>query len=381
MAEPRAPAVLLTLGRLPKALDLARGFRRLGWRVIVAEPYRWHLCAVSRAVARSYAVTAPAVSREGYLAELLAIIERESVTLVVPVSEESMHVSFLAGRLPAGVRLYAMPSETLLRLHSKASFITVASGYGLDVPQTAALGSSAATELVATGDVVVKPVYSCSGQGLSFIARGGALPPAARPAIVQRRVAGEVLSTFTIAHAGQCVATVVYRAAVLSGSVAVCFERVEGAQGVEAWVERFVARSAYTGFVSFDFVVDGAQRAFAIECNPRATSGVHFLEARDVARAVAEPGAGHAVGFRRERRLQQFFPCLTEVQRSMFTPRFRANLATLIGTPDVNWDWRDPLPLLTQPATSYRIIALALARGTTFGEVATLDVGWYEDPR
>ncbi len=30
--------------------------------------------------------------------------------------------------------------------------------------------------------------------------------------------------------------------------------------------------------------------------------------------------------------------------------------------------------------TSWRIIVLSIARRTTFGEVATLDVGWYEDP-
>ena len=35
--------LLLTLGRLPKALDVARGFADLGWRVVVAEPFKRHL--------------------------------------------------------------------------------------------------------------------------------------------------------------------------------------------------------------------------------------------------------------------------------------------------------------------------------------------------
>ena len=52
--------VLITLGRLPKAHDLARGFKRLGYRVIVAEPFRWHLMGVSNVIARRYTVTAPA---------------------------------------------------------------------------------------------------------------------------------------------------------------------------------------------------------------------------------------------------------------------------------------------------------------------------------
>ena len=94
------PTVLITLGRLPKGLDLARSFRRLGWRVIVAEPFRWHLSAMSNAVARRYTVTAPAIDRERYLGELCDIVMKEGVELVVPVSEEIMHVSHLAGRLP-----------------------------------------------------------------------------------------------------------------------------------------------------------------------------------------------------------------------------------------------------------------------------------------
>ena len=51
--------VLITLGRLPKALDLARGFKALGYRVIVAEPFRWHLTGVSNVIARRFTVTAP----------------------------------------------------------------------------------------------------------------------------------------------------------------------------------------------------------------------------------------------------------------------------------------------------------------------------------
>jgi hypothetical protein len=41
---------------------------------------------------------------------------------------------------------------------------------------------------------------------------------------------------------------------------------------------------------------------------------------------------------------------------------------------------RDPLPFLTMTATSWPIIRMAMARGVPFGEVATLDVGWYDPP-
>jgi hypothetical protein len=46
----------------------------------------------------------------------------------------------------------------------------------------------------------------------------------------------------------------------------------------------------------------------------------------------------------------------------------------------VTWSRQDPRPFLTMTATSWPIIRAAIARRATFGEVATLDVGWRGEP-
>ena len=51
--------VLLTIGRMPKALEVARALAGAGHRVIVADPFAWHVCRVSRAVTSSFRTTAP----------------------------------------------------------------------------------------------------------------------------------------------------------------------------------------------------------------------------------------------------------------------------------------------------------------------------------
>jgi hypothetical protein len=84
---------------------------------------------------------------------------------------------------------------------------------------------------------------------------------------------------------------------------------------------------------------------------------------------------------RAERLMQQFYPCLTETQKSVGSgARFRSNLRYLRAARDVTWSLKDPWPFVSMPLTSFTIIALALRRGTTFGAVATLDVGWYANP-
>ena len=376
--------VLVTLGRLPKALDLARGFKALGYRVIVAEPFRWHLTGVSNVIARRYTVTAPAINSEQYLRELLTIVVNEGVDWVVPISEEIMHVSFLRERLPAHVKLYAMPSDTLLALHNKLSFIDRCREYGVSAPETFAADDTGADALAAKGDYIIKPVFSCSGRGVVFKRRGDALSGKAtsEPMIVQSWVKGDVLSTFSVTHEGVALTTVVYRGAVMSGTVAVCFERVTAVeaqnQAVMDWVNQFVQRARFSGFISFDVVVDADGRAHGIECNPRATSGLHFVNSRDLAAAVVSPETQANIQFRDDTLMQQFYPCLTELQKSMFVGgMFRKNLLQFLKARDVTWDWRDPLPFLTMPFTASQIIWKSIRAGVTMGEVATLDVGWY----
>jgi len=378
--------VLLTLGRLPKALDLARGFSRAGHRVIVAEPHRHHLAGASRHVARSVVVTAPSASAETYLQDLMEVIRAERVDLIVPVSEEILHVSRLAPRLPSNVRLFAMPHEILLALHDKHRFIELCGRFGLAAPASFAFADPQAAQLAARCDTVIKPVYSCSGRGLRYAARGTALPAAdpagsGRGSIVQARIDGQVLSSFSIARAGRPLGTVVYRGVVMSGSVAVCFERLPIHPAIERWVEQFIHLSTFDGFISFDFVEDHDARPWAIECNPRATSGLHFVHGEDLAAAVLRPGSVTSLRTRPERLLQQFYPCLTETQRSLFhdRSRFRSNLRALWRARDVTWDRSDPWPFVSMPATSLPIIRDSIRRGCTFGEIATLDVGWYSD--
>ena len=106
--------VLLTLGRLPKALELARALHTSGCRVLVAEPFARHLTGASRAVARSFVVPAPATDREYYLQALTDIIRQEKVDIVLPVSEEILHVAGLHGRVPDSVRIASMPLASLL---------------------------------------------------------------------------------------------------------------------------------------------------------------------------------------------------------------------------------------------------------------------------
>lgn len=373
--------VLLTIGRLPKALDFARSFHALGWRVLVAEPFKSHLTGASNCVAQSFVVPPPCDGKEAYLAALAKIVLDEAVNLVLPLSEETMHVAHLPPLLPQSATVYAPTPATLLALYDKSTFIALAQKHGLPVPDTAILGSAEADELAAKSDYVMKPIFSCSGRGVSLHNVGEPLRAAISEAsheraIVQQQLNGDQYSTFAIAYAGKIAINVIYRGTIMSGSVAVAFERVEQAAIIK-WVSDFVAATCHSGFISFDFFVDGNGVARAIECNPRVTSGVHFIETDDLAPAILA-SLETPLRLKPTTKMMQFYPTLTEVQGSMFGPNFVANVKKMWASTDVTWSRADPMPFVTMPITAFTIIAKSIQQQKSFGEVSTADISWFE---
>jgi biotin carboxylase len=374
--------VLLTLGRLPKALELARSLHQAGCRVIVAEPFRWHLCRLSRAVSRTYRVTAPNTNLRRYQDELLDIVRTERVDLIVPISEEAIYALSIRSRLPDGVRVFSPPASALMRLHDKLSFARTAAGYGLDVPETFPLDDPQAARLAEAGPFVVKPTHSCSGIGMQILPRGSALPRPARYGahIAQRFVAGDHISTCSIAREGETCATVMYRGKVITRTAAVCFERVTDLASVTDWVESFVSQSGYSGFISFDFIVERG-RARAIECNPRLTSGIHFLDPAYLAATVLSQAEAGPAKFRDHTLQQQFYTTLTKTCANLLRPRrFVDYCGNLLRARDVTWSWRDPLPFLLMAPACYEILWQTMFAGRTFGEAVTEDIAWFSEP-
>lgn len=370
--------VLLTLGRLPKALALARACHAAGCRVLVADPFRWHLCRPSRAVDRCFRVTAPNTSLSAYLDELEAIVRDQQVDLVLPVSEEALHVAALATRLPPGARLWSASQALLASLHHKREFVDLAASRGLAVPETHAADDPAAAVLAQRSAYVEKPVHSCSGIGLRFARAGEAVLAQSADAVVQERLDGDHISSLSLVDRGREIATVFYRGRVFAGTVAICFERVDEAADAQAWISTFVEGLDYSGFIAFDFIAGDDGVARAIECNPRATSGVHFFEPAALGRALLDPAAASAVQATQCSRFQWAYSTLTEAYAAVLSPReFLRRFGEMLRARDVVWSLSDPLPFLLMTPLSWEILWPAMTSSLTLGEATQRDIAWF----
>lgn len=282
--------ILLTGGRAPATLELARSFHAQGHRLFVAESLPSSLTAASNATSAGFVVPPPRQQPAAFAQALADIVRKEKIDLLIPTCEEIFYVAMAREKLAGLCRVFVEPIERLLLLHDKWKFIQTAQEMGLPVPETLRIEteSDLHTAFERWPRLVLKPVYS------RFASRTLILPPAstsfaslcAGPAsawVAQEYLAGQPLCTYSVAHAGRLTSHAAYPSIFTAGQwtagrgATIHFQHVDHPAS-QAWVRRFVEAFGFSGQIAFDFIeTDGTVRA--IECNPRATSGIHLLAA------------------------------------------------------------------------------------------------------
>ena len=95
--------ILLTGGRAPATLELARAFHRAGHTVFMAESLRGHLSEPSNAIEQNFLVPPPRQQMPGFINALRDIIARNKIDLLVPTCEELFYIAMGRDQLPCKV--------------------------------------------------------------------------------------------------------------------------------------------------------------------------------------------------------------------------------------------------------------------------------------
>ncbi|MCF7755722.1 ATP-grasp domain-containing protein [Paenibacillus xylanexedens] len=408
--------VLLTGGRAPVTLDLARMLHRAGHQVYVAESAVRHLTRLSRAVEQCAVVPSPRHETHAYLAELERLAQDWQIDLLIPMCEEVFYVAQGADRLRVYCRVLVTTLEQLHELHHKYDFIQLAGSLGLSVPDTHLIHSreewmEAQSVLGKVGDWVWKPVYSrfaakvrmpilmTDDAGTGIDQEGNVSQKSRRhirndppeegelssvsPWVAQAYIPGQMLCTYSIAHEGQLVAHSTYDSRYRTGSVgaSVFFEQVEH-EGALAWVRQFVEATGFSGQIGFDFIEGPDGQVYAIECNPRATSGIHlFHPGDDLVRALTEPETlvkeGKMITPARGSKAMLMLPMLgSGVQQIFGKGKLREWIAAWRGTRDVVYVGQDIQPVFEQFGVVLAAWRLARSQKCSLTEALTHDIEW-----
>lgn len=278
--------ILITSGRSPVTLDLARQLHGAGHQVYIAETMSIHVCRFSNAVTKSFLVPSPRLNSEGFIQKLVEIAANEKIDLIVPIYEEILYLARAAHRFPKHCTIFAPSFDLLDQVHNKWLFIQKLLQLGMDAPKTYLITCAEdLKKLDRSKTYALKASYSRAALSLKKIGPNDPLPNIKiqpnNPWIAQEWLKGDGYCTYSVCQQGKVLAHGTYPVGyTVDGHGCVAFKSVDKAN-IREWVEKFVKETGFTGQIAFDFFELPNQKLYAIECNPRATSGAHLFDADD----------------------------------------------------------------------------------------------------
>ncbi len=274
-------------------LELARTFGRAGLEVFVADS-QYNLTQGSRFVNTQFRVPKPRLYPQAFTRALAEIVRRERIDAVIPTCEEIFWLTACITDLEHAdwrERVFAPPFQVLASLHHKMRFVEHMESIKVRVPRTRLLESRQDLDALPRDHKrVLKPAYSRFGAQTRILEAGQSLPDPpritrAQPWLAQDFVPGDECCAFAVCLRGRVRAFTLYRPGWRAGrSASVSFIRLETtdprfAEALKI-TQRICAALDFSGQIAFDLIANQSGLT-VLECNPRATSGVHLFSPAD----------------------------------------------------------------------------------------------------
>jgi hypothetical protein len=382
--------VLILGARSPAALELCRRFAAQGVTVFAADSLRFPLARWSNAVRSFLRLPSPRHDRDAFAAALSQSILDYKIDLVIPTCEEAFHLAAIKDRLPKTARYFVDDIVPLDRLHNKSTIQDMLIEGGiLRGPQTALMTEKAAVRQIDTcrkingkraDDLVFKRVYSRFSEG-TFVRPDkrkldAIVPTEADPFVVQEFIAGTEICVYAAATFGTVGAITAYKSVYRAGlGAGIYFEPVHDADVLEG-VTEFIQHHSLHGQISFDIIRSHRDcRLYVIECNPRATSGIHLIEdAADMASTFGltkfKGATYHGVT---SPKMVGLAIATYGIQNLKSARSFIANVRR---SRDVIWSRVDNLPVFGQFVAMAELLVLAWKQRISPLAATTYDIEW-----
>lgn len=362
VAQPKT--ILISGGKMTKALQLARSFHAVGHRVVLVETHKYWLTGhrFSRAVSCFYTVPAPQTNADAYAEALLAIVKQEQVDVYVPVCSPiaSYYDALAESVLSPYCEVFHADAEMVQALDDKYRFNQLAQSLGLAVPRSFRI---TAPEQVLQFDFsqetrpyILKSIAYSSVYRLNLTRLPGpnrkemeafvySLPISPEtPWIMQEFIPGQEFCTHSTVRDGE----LRLHCCCESSAFQVNYQNVEN-PAILNWVQQFVKGLNLTGQVSFDFIQTNDGTVYAIECNPRTHSAITmFYNHPGVAAAYLDktPLPEPMQPLPNSKPTYWLYHELWRLTAVRSLRDLQTRLQTLLQGTDAIYSFRDPLPFL-----------------------------------
>ncbi|MGK5595458.1 MAG: ATP-grasp domain-containing protein [Parachlamydiaceae bacterium] len=375
--------ILLTAARSPVTLELARLLHSAGHRVFVADTTKLNTSRFSNSVEKTFLIPSPRFFPDEFLSSLIKITKEEGIHLVIPIYEEILLLARNSHLFPKSCSVFTSSFDLLLELHNKWLFQKKLESFGIEIPKTFLIEKQEDLKKIDfSHDYALKACYSRASLSLKKISAEQAIAPFEieehNPWIAQEWLEGNKFCTYSICQNGKIKAHATYPVKyAIDGNSCLIFEAFNHPK-ILNWVENFIQKINFTGQIAFDFIQLANGKLYAIECNPRATSGVHLFREKDrLDQAFFNLNDSPILAQEGTQKQILHGMLMYGWRKSSFPSNNASNFFKhLFSIRDVVYSLKDPLPFLASPLIFREIWNTSKKYNITIPAAFTFDYEW-----
>jgi hypothetical protein len=308
-------------------------------------------------------------------------VKENKIDVLIPMWEEILYISKFQDQFPKECKIFASPFDLIHTLHNKYLFIQKQKELGFITPKTTLITSQDdILRLPPDKNYILKLCYSRASQNMYRLGPTRPVPnlnhDKTNPWIAQEWLTGKKYCSYSVAQNGKLKAHTLYPVNfAIDDSSCLTFVAIEH-EKILRWIETFIKKTNFTGQVGFDFIEDDTGTVFAIECNPRGTSGIHLFQTKNrIDRAFLtdeEILITPEIGYTK----QIFTGMVMYGWKGKGSCQF---LSKLVKTPDVVFDREDLAPFFLQPLLLFNYLKWCVKYKAPLPEAFTYDLNWNGD--
>ena len=266
--------ILITCIRAPISIEWIKIAHNSGHKVIGVDSLEYPIGKEFQDI-EYIKVPSPRLNFNNYKIEMEKLLKKSD--LVIPNCEDIFFLIDLYEENKDKINFFLPSKELLFKLHNKYKFQSLLND-NIKIPKTNLITNKEDIDI--NKDTILKPVYSRFGRDVIMNVNSESIKNIEVSEkikwVQQEKINGFPICDYAICENGKIISHVVYKPKyLLNGAAATYFEKYED-ERIDKFINKFVSENNYNGQIAFDFIDDGTN-IFILECNPRATSGLHII--------------------------------------------------------------------------------------------------------
>lgn len=376
--------VLITGARAPVTLHLCRMFYKRNINVFAADSTAYPISKVSNSISKFFLLPSPKYNTPSFVEEINRLIQEYSIDLIIPTCEETFYISKFKQELKCEVLVDNISNLALL--HNKLKFIEFAKKFGLKIPFTIDTNNIEIAKekitLSSYNQFVLKPIYSRFSDRVKFTTKEHLISNdyAWEPGwIIQQRIEGIQYCSYSIAQNGKLLAHTNYKTEFTAGlGATIAFDHID-IPPIHNFVSEIVKELNFSGQIAFDFIMDKNGDLFPIECNPRATSGLHLFSDDVIDAMIGKVNFKLITPDTHKKFTIKLALLLYGFTHWKSISSFKKWFKTFITHSDIVYHKTDRQPFFYQFYSMYQLCKNSKKEGRSLLEQTTFDISWDGD--